>query len=754
MIASKFLAEAGLDYGHKASGEIKFEKTDGSEFHIQSIIEQFADLKKISKDEAKAYFDAKVDEIVKNMEKSPKLNGTMIQNAAETVAFEMAEELPMEDVKFDKRVFADLFNYVKAEVPEFYPLSNVFETKRIEPTLAFTPDPLTPEYRGVTTAACTPTAVLIFNVPFMEKLMKYASIKGIKANPNKLHGKKYQSQGGDIPDTYQYAEFVLLHEIMHYANGDFYFEKAYDLDGQLVNYVGDFITNYNLVKSGYAQLPIGLFNDEINYDRYPTYQQMYDVVEEEMKKLSDQDQEKMRDQMDQMGDDMPEKGEGQDPNDQQQKNGQGQNGQDQQQQQGQSGQDQQQDGGGEGEGQDGQSQQGDGQQGNQSGQQSGDGQQGDQKSDGQSGGGSGDGEDSDKKDGENGEGSGSGGDESDDKKDGKGKGKGDKEAEERAKQQKAAEDAGKSSGTNTNDGKQKKQIPKSIDDAMKGNADQLANGQADTGRETKNAAGKEAANAGAIADMMSGANNGSGLNSADGNPYAMAERQYKPQLDWKKMIKKMVPSGTVQNETYAKPSRRTTSSMVSVAQTGAGVVKPGMKEEDSDKKGLCFVLDNSGSTMGKIGEMQNDIMNLMKKEGKKLNGVMYVIKFSNDVHYFKVDVKKKKYGRITEIEDFIKTGKSDVKCDKPVASLFKSTYGGGTELTSKVTNAIKTLKMKMNFNTILFSDTDIAYGENAKTLKAIYKVMGPKAFALIGCDKNDYKAFVDILGDKKNITHL
>lgn len=724
MIEKQFLNEAGLDYGHKGEGEIKFEKTDGSEFHIQKILEDFAKAKNISKGEAQKYYNAKVDEMIKNMEKSPKLNGTMMQNAGESVAFDMIEEIPMDDVKFDKRVFQDLFNFVKAEVPEFYPLSNVFETKRIEPTLAYTPDPLTPEYASVTTAACTPTAVLIFNVSFMEKLMKYASVKGIQANKTKLHGKKYVSQGGDIPDEYQYAEFVLLHEIMHYANGDFYFEKAYNLDGQLVNYVGDFITNYNLVKSGYAQLPIGLFNDEINYDRYNTYQQMYDVVEEEMKNLSDQDEQNMRDQMDQMGDDMPEKGEGQDPNDQQQQNGQqNQNGQDQQQQDGQEGQ-------GDGQPQDGQ--------------------------DGQQGGGSGDGQESGEDGDKDGEGDGgSKTDKDSDNKDAKGAGgvKDDKEAEERAKNQKAKEDAGQTSGTNTNDGKQKKQVPGSIDDVMKGNGEMLEKGQADASAEVQKRS-VDSTNAGAIADMMSGANNGTGLNSADGNPYAMPERQYKPKLDWKKMIKKMVPSGSVQTETYAKPSRRTTSSMVSVAQTGAGVVKPGMKEIDSDQKGLCFVLDNSGSTMGAIGEMQNDIMNLVKKHAKDLSGFMYVLKFSNDVHYFKVDVKKKKYGRITDIQDFIKTGRSDAKCDKPMASLFKSTYGGGTELTSKVTNAIKTMKLKLNFNTILFSDTDIAYGENAKTLKSIYKIMGPKSFALIGCDKHDYKAFVDLLGDKKNITHL
>ncbi len=288
---------------------------------------------------------------------------------------------------------------------------------------------------------------------------------------------------------------------------------------------------------------------------------------------------------------------------------------------------------------------------------------------------------------------------------------------------------------------------------MKDNAAKLDAAQKDTEKQTKTGMSKDAMTPGALSDMMSGLDTGTGKNSADGNPYHLGEKQYKPKLNWKQMLKKMVPSGFVSTDTYSKPSRRTTSSMVSISQTGSGVVKPGTKKEDSDQKGLCFVLDNSGSTMGAIGAMQNDIMNLIQKEAKKLNNDLYVMKFSNDVHYFKVDVKKKKYARITDVEEFINLGKSSVKCDTPMASLFKTSYGGGTELTSKVTIAIKSLLQHANFNVILFSDTDIVSGENAKQLKAIY-ALGKKQFALIGCDINDYKAFVDLLGDKNNISHF
>jgi len=310
----------------------------------------------------------------------------------------------------------------------------------------------------------------------------------------------------------------------------------------------------------------------------------------------------------------------------------------------------------------------------------------------------------------------------------------------RAEEKKQDEKQGKTSGT----------VPSSIDDAIKKNASQLEKSQNDTDRETKTGMNKDAMKPGTIASMMAG-DNGTGKNSADGNPYSVGEKQYIPKLNWKAMLKKMVPSGLEKTETYAKPSRRTTSSMVSIAQTGVGVVKPGTKESDSEKRGLCFILDNSGSTMGKIGEMQSDIMTLLQKESKKLNGEMYVMKFSNDVHYFKVDVKTKKYARITDVAEFISTGHSKVKCDTPIASLFKTTYGGATELTAKITMAAKTL-FDLKFNVVLFSDVDIVAGSNATQLQQIFN-FGKKQLAVIGCDKNDYEAFVNLLGSKSNITY-
>jgi hypothetical protein len=47
------------------------------------------------------------------------------------------------------------------------------------------------------------------------------------------------------------------------------------------------------VKSGYSQLPLGLYNDNINYDRQYTYEEMYKLVKEEFDKLTPDEEDEL-----------------------------------------------------------------------------------------------------------------------------------------------------------------------------------------------------------------------------------------------------------------------------------------------------------------------------------------------------------------------------------------------------------------------------------------------------------------------------
>ena len=65
---------------------------------------------------------------------------------------------------------------------------------------------------------------------------------------------------------------------MHYVDDDFFYNLTNpNWDAKLTNYVGDFRINYKLVKNGMEQLPIGLYSDHINFDRYNEYEDVYNI---------------------------------------------------------------------------------------------------------------------------------------------------------------------------------------------------------------------------------------------------------------------------------------------------------------------------------------------------------------------------------------------------------------------------------------------------------------------------------------------
>jgi hypothetical protein len=237
----------------------------------------------------------KLDELKEYETKAPLLYSTAIKNGVESSLFSVLQHTG-DDVqvpnspKFNVPVFYKLVRYIKIEHGEFFPLRSFVDSKYLDnPVFIISPDPKHSEFDAVTTACATPTGKFVFNKGFCQKLLDYAHLKGLKPK-----GRKYVSNGGDIPDEWAYIEFLIIHEFMHYTQGDFHYGKVFKgVSPTILNYVGDFRTNYLLVKSGLTQLPIGLYSDDINYDRQKTYKEMIDVVTDQMKNLKDEDMEKL-----------------------------------------------------------------------------------------------------------------------------------------------------------------------------------------------------------------------------------------------------------------------------------------------------------------------------------------------------------------------------------------------------------------------------------------------------------------------------
>lgn len=298
------LGEA-FEYKKAKLGELKFPSSTLRDPFLQKIVAMCAQAQGKPVQEILAGIEFEIAEMTKTAKLAPVLYHTALQNAAENNVFNVFWKTPVkvDAPEFNTVTFMKLVRSIRADNDEFLPLRGFLDVRRVaNPEYLFEDDKLGPDAAQrstVNTAAATPSGKFIFNTNFMQKLLDWGALKGVKGN-----GKKYVSQGGDIPDPWCYIEFLIMHEYMHYSNDDFYYQHIIPKAKQkIINWVGDFRTNYLLVKSGYTPLPIGLYNDKINYDRQKSYVEMYNLVKSEFDKLPKDFQDIVSEMLDRLSDD-------------------------------------------------------------------------------------------------------------------------------------------------------------------------------------------------------------------------------------------------------------------------------------------------------------------------------------------------------------------------------------------------------------------------------------------------------------------
>lgn len=307
---SKGLAEAFVSR-KAALGTIQFSKSHIDDAHIQKILSTIAPAVGKTVDELKAQIDEKVQKFEGGVaQKAPLLYATIKDNIVESEVFHMLEDANIKHdpaPKFSIVTFNALVRYINAEHDQFFPMRNFIDGKYLKnPKFVMVPtqEKGDEKFNSVSTAAATADGHFIFNTKFMQDLLTFAHLKGIVPK-----GKKYVSNGGKIPDEYAYIEFLIMHEYMHFTYADFHYQKIIpDANPTIINWVGDFRSNYLMVKSGYEQLPMGLFNDHINYDRQKSYREMYDIVKAEFDKLNDQEKSDVSEALNGLGDDHGQEG--------------------------------------------------------------------------------------------------------------------------------------------------------------------------------------------------------------------------------------------------------------------------------------------------------------------------------------------------------------------------------------------------------------------------------------------------------------
>lgn len=191
-----------------------------------------------------------------------------------------------------------------------------------------------------------------------------------------------------------------------------------------------------------------------------------------------------------------------------------------------------------------------------------------------------------------------------------------------------------------------------------------------------------------------------------------------PKMNWRSMIKMMVSSSIESIDTsYVKPSRRGLTGISVAAQTGAGALKPGEKIDEQKHNRVALVFDTSGSMWGTIPVVLAEVKTLLKQLGKS-NYPITVVFFAGSADWYQVNLGDKSYHKINSVAEVGKTlSKKDASPD--YERLLTSAGSGGTNLSSSLVNGLDTLA-NMKYNVMIFSDSDLLYGENFKNLSYLW----------------------------------
>lgn len=288
--------------------KVKLKESSIDSPHIKKAIAYLKDYIPIG--EIKAAVE-KSEKTLRDLAKvAPMMHDAMLANAAEFAIFSLMEDNP--DIPYQRevngkiqkptRVHAGFIEQVRDKIVaensgNLIPLRDAISRKIVVGGVNFTVvpnpglyDPKKDQGADTRTACCNNKAFVFVNKKFAQQLVNYAWLTEYKPK-----GKGYRSTspnsptgfGGALPDDLCFLEFLLAHEVNHFAYGDHYYKHYYKkVDHDTLNRAADYRINYELVKNGYDQLPMGLFSNEINFNDM-SFDDMVDAVLDEKKKLDE-----------------------------------------------------------------------------------------------------------------------------------------------------------------------------------------------------------------------------------------------------------------------------------------------------------------------------------------------------------------------------------------------------------------------------------------------------------------------------------
>jgi hypothetical protein len=201
-----------------------------------------------------------------------------------------------------------------------------------------------------------------------------------------------------------------------------------------------------------------------------------------------------------------------------------------------------------------------------------------------------------------------------------------------------------------------------------------------------------------------------------------AEKRVKeavPKMNWKSLVKKMVSSSQLATDvSYAKPSRRSVTGAAIGAALGAAAVKPGEKQTEEPVNKILFVFDTSGSMWAHVPVALSEAQSLLKQLGK-INYPFGVMFFAGEHKNFVVNQGQNYYAEIPNLQELSKPiSKGDQI--RPWSNVLTQHGTGGTDFSSTIVSELNS-SIAAGYNVVIFSDSDMTYGDNWKNFVNLWK---------------------------------
>ena len=236
------------------------------------------------------------------------------------------------------------------------------------------------------------------------------------------------------------------------------------------------------------------------------------------------------------------------------------------------------------------------------------------------------------------------------------------------------------------------------------------------------------------------------------NPRTVNWEGMKPRYDWKTLLARLVRSSNSTETTYQKVHRRNITSIHSAADTGAGVVRPGEKEVESNLVKLCIVVDSSGSMSSAIASVLANVQKLLTENSAAVSKSFAFVEFSSNYHMYLCTISGRS-GTATPITSVKDIGAKTGGKPETITSLLTRHQGGATNFTDALAAELSAFAAQ-KYNVLIMTDTDIMGSGNKETFLELYAKHHQQVYLILDSRQSWQSVVQAMKGASANISHM